>query len=59
MISDFQGKTAVLTGAGSGFGLECARIGAAPRGTMSGAEATPVIVWVLSVMRAAATAQSR
>ena len=28
MISDFQGKTAVLTGAGSGFGLECARIGA-------------------------------
>jgi len=29
MISDFKGKTAVLTGAGSGFGLECARIGAA------------------------------
>lgn len=28
MITDFQGKTAVLTGAGSGFGLECARIGA-------------------------------
>lgn len=28
MINDFQGKTAVLTGAGSGFGLECARIGA-------------------------------
>lgn len=28
MIDDFQGKTAVLTGAGSGFGLECARIGA-------------------------------
>ena len=28
MIEDFQGKTAVLTGAGSGFGLECARIGA-------------------------------
>lgn len=28
MISDFQGKTAVLTGAGSGFGLEGARIGA-------------------------------
>lgn len=28
MISDFQGKTAVLTGAGSGFGLECARLGA-------------------------------
>lgn len=28
MISDFNGKTAVLTGAGSGFGLECARIGA-------------------------------
>lgn len=28
MISDFHGKTAVLTGAGSGFGLECARIGA-------------------------------
>ena len=28
MISDFEGKTAVLTGAGSGFGLECARIGA-------------------------------
>jgi len=28
VISDFQGKTAVLTGAGSGFGLECARIGA-------------------------------
>lgn len=28
MISDFRGKTAVLTGAGSGFGLECARIGA-------------------------------
>jgi NAD(P)-dependent dehydrogenase (short-subunit alcohol dehydrogenase family) len=25
---DFAGKTAVLTGAGSGFGLECARIGA-------------------------------
>lgn len=29
MIDDFAGKTAVLTGAGSGFGLECARIGAA------------------------------
>lgn len=28
MIQDFGGKTAVLTGAGSGFGLECARIGA-------------------------------
>ena len=28
MISDFQGKTAVITGAGSGFGLACARIGA-------------------------------
>ena len=28
MIDDFAGKTAVLTGAGSGFGLECARIGA-------------------------------
>lgn len=27
MMSDFKGKTAVLTGAGSGFGLECARIG--------------------------------
>ncbi|MBU2408960.1 MAG: SDR family oxidoreductase [Gammaproteobacteria bacterium] len=29
MIQDFAGTTAVLTGAGSGFGLECARIGAA------------------------------
>ena len=28
MITNFEGKTAVLTGAGSGFGLECARIGA-------------------------------
>jgi NAD(P)-dependent dehydrogenase (short-subunit alcohol dehydrogenase family) len=28
MISHFTNKTAVLTGAGSGFGLECARIGA-------------------------------
>jgi NAD(P)-dependent dehydrogenase (short-subunit alcohol dehydrogenase family) len=28
MIQDFKRKTAVLTGAGSGFGLECARIGA-------------------------------
>ena len=28
MIKDFKGKTAVLSGAGSGFGLECARIGA-------------------------------
>ncbi len=28
MIDNFHGKTAVLTGAGSGFGLECARIGA-------------------------------
>lgn len=28
MIQNFQGKTAVLTGAGSGFGLECARLGA-------------------------------
>ena len=28
MITDFAGKVAVLTGAGSGFGLECARIGA-------------------------------
>ncbi|WP_295521498.1 SDR family oxidoreductase [Limnohabitans sp. Rim8] len=28
MINNFQGKTAVLTGAASGFGLECARIGA-------------------------------
>lgn len=31
MIESFAGKTAVLTGAGSGFGLECARI-AAQRG---------------------------
>lgn len=28
MMQDFQGKTAVLTGAASGFGLECARIAA-------------------------------
>ena len=28
MITDFKNKTAVPTGAGSGFGLECARIGA-------------------------------
>lgn len=28
MITDFKNRTAVLTGAGSGFGLECARIGA-------------------------------
>ena len=28
MIADFNNKTAVLTGGGSGFGLECARIGA-------------------------------
>ena len=28
MITDFKGKTAVLTGEGSGFGLECDRIGA-------------------------------
>ena len=28
MIQNFEGKTAVLTGAGSGFGLECARIAA-------------------------------
>ena len=28
MINDFKGKTAVLTGAGSGFGLESARIAA-------------------------------
>ncbi len=28
MMDNFSGKTAVLTGAGSGFGLECARIGA-------------------------------
>lgn len=28
MITDFSGKTAVLTGAGSGFGLACARIAA-------------------------------
>lgn len=28
MITDFNNKTAVLTGGGSGFGLECARIGA-------------------------------
>jgi NAD(P)-dependent dehydrogenase (short-subunit alcohol dehydrogenase family) len=29
MIDDFHGRTAVITGAGSGFGLEAARIGAA------------------------------
>ena len=28
MISNFKSKVAVLTGAGSGFGLECAKIGA-------------------------------
>ena len=28
MITNFKGKTAVLTGGASGFGLECARIGA-------------------------------
>ena len=27
-MHSFSGKTAVLTGAGSGFGLECARLGA-------------------------------
>jgi NAD(P)-dependent dehydrogenase (short-subunit alcohol dehydrogenase family) len=27
-MTDFRGKCAVLTGAGSGFGLECARIAA-------------------------------
>jgi len=26
MIQDSRGKTAVLTGAGCGFGLECARL---------------------------------
>jgi NAD(P)-dependent dehydrogenase (short-subunit alcohol dehydrogenase family) len=31
MITDFKGKTAVLTGAAPGFGL-CARIAAAQRG---------------------------
>ena len=29
MIKNFKGRTAVLTGGGSGFGLECARIAAA------------------------------
>lgn len=29
MMANFKGKVAVLTGAASGFGLECARIGAA------------------------------
>ncbi len=28
MLDSLQGKTAVITGAGSGFGLEVARIGA-------------------------------
>jgi NAD(P)-dependent dehydrogenase (short-subunit alcohol dehydrogenase family) len=28
MITDFKNKTAILTGAASGFGLECARLGA-------------------------------
>ncbi len=28
MLKELKGKTAVLTGAGSGFGLECARLGA-------------------------------
>ena len=28
MIEDFSNKVAVLTGAASGFGLECARLGA-------------------------------
>ena len=28
MIENFEGKVAVLTGAASGFGLECARLGA-------------------------------
>ena len=28
MIANFEGKTAVMTGAGSGFGLACARLGA-------------------------------
>ncbi|MEY4979132.1 MAG: putative oxidoreductase SadH [Pseudomonadota bacterium] len=28
MLQDFEGKTAVLTGAGSGFGLACARVAA-------------------------------
>ena len=28
MITDFKGSTAVITGAGSGFGLECALVGA-------------------------------
>ena len=31
MITEFAGKTAVITGAGSGFGLACARL-AAERG---------------------------
>ena len=28
MITEFAGKTAVITGAGSGFGLACARLAA-------------------------------
>jgi len=28
-MKDYQGKTAVITGAGSGFGLEVARLAAA------------------------------
>ena len=50
MINDFKGKTAVLTGAGSGFGLECARI-AARRGM------NVVLVDIHADARAAAEAE--
>ena len=52
MINDFKGKTAVLTGAGSGFGLECARI-AARRGM------NVVLVDIQADALAAAEAESK
>jgi NAD(P)-dependent dehydrogenase (short-subunit alcohol dehydrogenase family) len=53
MISDFKNKTAVLTGAGSGFGLECARIG-----TRLGMNLVLVDVQQDALDRAAAQAQA-
>lgn len=53
MLKDLHGKTAVLTGAGSGFGLECARIGA-----RAGMHLVLVDVQADALERAAAEAQA-
>ena len=58
MISDFKNKTAVLTGAGSGFGLEGARIGATAGAAVAAASGN-IIAGAIVAVHASVTGTAR